>query len=340
MPQNITSYGDISPRTAAYAVAKLLTRGQALLVLERFGVRDPQPKNASRTRKYRRYLSLAPATAPLAEGVTPPGQKLRHEDITCVLEQYGDLVNLTDRVADNHEDPVLNETAKLMGEQAGETVELVRFAVLCGGSNVYYANSVASRTLVNSPLLKGDLAKIVRGFSRAKCRKVTEIISPTAMVATEPVAPAYIAVCHTDLQWDIEHLSGFTGVEKYSDPSKALPGEIGKCGEIRFLLTPMCDSYKAIGAEGTTYLSNGAAVAVPAACDVYPILIFGRDAYGIVPLQGKDAVDITVINPGTKTKEDPMGQRGVASWITDQTCVRLNELWIARYEVACTANPS
>ena len=106
---NTTTYGDISPRTAGHAVAKLLERGQHLLTVERFGQFDPQPKNKTKTRKYRRYNSLPRATAPLAEGIPPAGQKLTYTDVECTLEQYGDHTILTDVVADTHEDPVLNQ---------------------------------------------------------------------------------------------------------------------------------------------------------------------------------------------------------------------------------------
>jgi len=86
---NTTTYGDISPRTAGFAKAKLLDRGQHLMVLERFGYFDPQQKHKTKTAKWRRYLSLPRATAPLAEGIPPQGQKLTYEDVSVTLEQYG-----------------------------------------------------------------------------------------------------------------------------------------------------------------------------------------------------------------------------------------------------------
>lgn len=43
-----TVYGDISPRTAAYASKELLERANPLLVLERFGQAKPLPENPPR----------------------------------------------------------------------------------------------------------------------------------------------------------------------------------------------------------------------------------------------------------------------------------------------------
>ena len=55
-----TVYGDISPRTAAYASKELLERANPLLVLERFGQAKPLPEKSSKTIKFRRYNSLDP----------------------------------------------------------------------------------------------------------------------------------------------------------------------------------------------------------------------------------------------------------------------------------------
>lgn len=131
-----TSYGDISPRTAGKAMKRLLKRGQHLMVVERFGQKDPLRKNQTKTCKWRRYNSLARASAPLAEGVTPKGKRLTYTDVNATLEQYGDLLELTDVIADTHEDPVFQESMDLCGEQAAETVEELRIAVLKSGTNV------------------------------------------------------------------------------------------------------------------------------------------------------------------------------------------------------------
>jgi N4-gp56 family major capsid protein len=44
-----------------------------------------------------------------------------------------------------------------------------------------------------------------------------------------------------------------------------------------------------------------------------------------------------VLNPGTPSKSDPMGQRGYVSWKAYFTAVILNQNWMARLEVAVTA---
>ena len=337
----MNTYGDISPRTAAFAAKRLLERGQYLMVTERFGQVDPQGKNKTKTRKWRRYESLPRATSPLAEGVPPAGQKLTYTDIEVTLEQYGDMVELTDVIMDTHEDDVLKQSMDLCGEQAAETVEVLRINVLKAGTNVFYANGAATRIALASAPLRGDLRRIVRAFKRNKAREISQIISASAKISTEAVAPAFFALGHTDLDSDIRSMSGFVPVEKYSDSSKAMEGEIGKVEGVRFILTPLFEPWAAAATTAstqTTYLTNGASGTGSA--DVYPLIVVARDAYGIVPLQGKNAVTPMVLNPGTPSKSDPLGQVGYVSWKSWQASVILNELWIARLECLATANPS
>ena len=68
--------------------------------------------------------------------------------------------------------------------------------------------------------------------------------------------------------------------------------------------------------------------------DVYPILFFGADAYGLVPLKGKDSITPMVKNPNNPVQGDELGQRGFVSWKVMTTAVILNQLRMARAEVA------
>ena len=49
------TYGDISPRTAAFVVRDLLKRGMPWLILEKFGQAKPLPAKSTKTIQFRRY---------------------------------------------------------------------------------------------------------------------------------------------------------------------------------------------------------------------------------------------------------------------------------------------
>lgn len=341
LPENVNTYDSLTPRQRGKAVKKLLTRGQHMTVTERYGMVDPQPKNSTDTRKYRRYHSLARATAPLADGIAVKGKKLSYTDVTITLQYYGDVVQQTRKVSDMHDDPVLNETMKILGEQAGETVEEIRINFLSAGSNVWYANSMTSRAAVFSPPLRSDFRKIYRSFKANKAKEITEIIAASPKVSTEPVESAYFVMGSTYLDADCRAMTDFVESHKYSDSTKRQIGEIGKLDQFRFVLTSMFDPWKAAGTDNSgqsTYLTN--LTEGTGSPDVFPLIVVAQDSYAIVPLQGYESVQIAVVNPGTPTKDDPHGLLGFASWLTAQGGGILNQAWVARYECCSTGSPS
>ena len=70
--------------------------------------------------------------------------------------------------------------------------------------------------------------------------------------------------------------------------------------------------------------------------DVYQTVIMGQEAWGTVPLKGKDSITPMILNPGTPRGGDELGQRGSVAWKTWHTSVVLNEAWINRIESAVT----
>ena len=122
--------------------------------------------------------------------------------------------------------------------------------------------------------------------------------------------------------------------------TRVMDGEIGSIESIRFVLTDLFKPWLEAGASGTTFLSGGIEVSSAAQADVYPILVFAKDAYAIVPLQGANSVKPMVKNPGAPVQGDELGQRGFVSWKAWQATAILNDSWMARYEVATTADPA
>jgi N4-gp56 family major capsid protein len=325
-----TAYGDISPRTAAYAAKELLKRGIPYLVIEKFGQAKTLPEKNSKVIKFRRYSALPTTPVALTEGVTPAGQTLTSTDITATLSQYGDKTTLTDVVLDTHEDPVLNEAIELLGEQAAQMIEKMRYGVIKAGTNVLYANG-ANRAAVNTVLTVTMQRRAVRALKRQNARFITSIVKSTPAYGTEAVAPGFVALVHPDLAGDIRSLVGFVPAEKYGSMTP-WENELGKCEEVRYVESTIFEPFADAGAAaGGTKLST-----TGTNCDVDPILFVGRDAYGIVALKGMFAITPMVVNP-KPSDSDPLAQRGHAAWKTMQTAVILNDAWLVRLEVAATA---
>lgn len=328
----ITTYGDISPRTAIYAVAKFLEHVKPVEVLAKFGMNEAIPKNKGTLAVFRRFVPFAIYTDALVEGVTPAPNMLQYEDVSVVVSQYGAWVNFTDVILDTHEDPNLQKITMGLGEQAASTKEAIIWAELVGGTNVIYSGTATSRATVAAPIAEEDLVAAQRFLKAAKAKPITKMLKASTNIATEPVAPAYIAFGHTNLEPDFRALTGFVPREKYSNYNVVSDWELGKFQDIRVVLSPDLEIFYGAGAAGPT----GVLSADGANVDVYPIVIIGQDAYGIIPLRGMDSATITVKNP-TPTYEDPLAQRGFASYKMWYAALRLNEAWMVRIEAAASA---
>lgn len=327
----MVKYGDISQRTAAYAVKKMLTRALPFLVFEKWGQPYPMSTNSTKVAKFRRYRALPLATTPLVEGVTPTGKSLMVDDYTATLQQYGDFVGITDVVQDTHEDPVFDEAQTVIAEQAAQTIEAVRFGILKAGTNVQYANSVINRLALASALTLNDVKKVTRGFKRQNAGMVNRKIGSTANFNTESVEPGYFAVCHVDCENDIRALPGFINAKDYGTVSP-FDNEIGAVGNVRFIMSTVVEPWE----DATCPAANASFVSGTTYARVYPILVFAKNAYGLVPLKGKDSLTPMVKNPGQPSDSDPLGQRGFVSWKAMTTAVILAEEWMARIEVLAT----
>ena len=322
-----TQYGDISPRTAGYAVKQFLKRAIPFLVLEKFGQAYVVPNNSTKVAIFRRYNALDFTPNQLVEGVTPNAKKLTKTDIPVNLVQYGDLIQLTDVVIDTHEDPVLMQAVEVLSEQAAQMIEVVRFNVLKAGTNVFYANG-AARSAVNTAVTQTMQRRVVRALKRQNANKITTIIRSTPAYETVNVNAAFLGLIHPDGESDVRNMAGFTPVERYGQISP-FESEIGKNEEVRYVTSTIFSPFAdAGGAAGGNFLST-----TGTSCDVYPMLFVGKNAYGIVPLKGQQSVTPMVVNP-KPSDSDPLAQRGWASWKSMQTAAILNDLWMSRLEVA------
>jgi len=324
-----TTYGSISQRTAAWAATEMLQHAEPILVLSKFGQSKPLPKNKADTVKFRRPVPFGALETALAEGTTPSAQQMQYEDVQVQLDQWGAFVEITDVVADLAEDPVLSDASMLCGEQAAETVEYQTWGALRAGTSVFYGNGT-SRSDVNTPVSLEKQRQITRSIKAARGKKVTSMISGSPNYETQPVAAAFIAFAHTDLEADIRDMPGFTPTEQYGS-MEALPHEIGKVEDVRYVLSPVLDNYEGAGSSTTNGMVNDGSNV-----DVYPVVYVAKDSYGLIPLKGANAITPKVLNPDTPRGGDPLGQKGSVGWKTYFVAKILNEAWLARLEVGAT----
>lgn len=325
-----TTLSTLPPGTQAFYDRNLLRRAQPAEVYGRFGQKRPLSQRSGNQIKFRRYSQLAPASTPLTEGVTPAGSQLAVTDILATLQQFGDYVTLTDMVSMTNQDPVVTEATDVLGDQAGTTIDQHRRDVLVTGTNVAYASGVASRALVAAKITATDLDRAIRFLKVQNTKFMKEGLSSSQNVGTGAVRKAFIAVIHPDVEFDLESVAGYRAVSDYGSMDGVMEDEVGAYKNIRFVSSTNAKIYPGAGAAGTTVLKNNGAN-----FDVYATMIFGADAYAVIPLAG--AGMMTEVKPlGSAGTADPLNQRSTVGWKATTTTRILNDAWCLRLETGAS----
>ena len=343
-----SSYGDLSKNDAFTIQKKMLPIAKRLLTFAKFAQKETKPQKQGLEIRHRRYERFPVVDTPIAEGVTPDFSSLEHTTMMHTLKQYGSYVNTTDVQLAAAADPVLKIISERQATQAGETIDFLSYKVFRAGTQVKYVGASASaRTdvdmtiggvapTVNDPTAGtqtlASLQTAIRALENNDAGKLKSKLKASVGISTEPIRESYIAICHPDLRQDIQQLPGFVAVEKYSDQSDAIEGEIGGVEGVRFITTTQAVPFKDAGD------TNGVANCVSTSssnADVHPVLIFAEDAIGCATLGGMDSLRSKVVMP-KPGPGDPLGQRGTVAWDTFYSCIILQDLWMYRLEVACT----
>lgn len=325
------TYSSISQRTTAWAAKEMLAHAEPIIVLSKFSMAKPMPKNTADNVKFRRAVPFTVSTTPLTEGVTPTAHAIGYSDVSVTLAQYGGVTEITDKVADLAEDPVLKDAAMLSGEQAAETLEQLTYGVVKGGTNVFYDTDAHVRNTVNSVMTLDRQRKVVRFLKAQRGRPITSMLNASPNYGTSAIEGGYIAFAHTDVEADIRKLAGFVPVAEYGSRSPLCPEECGSVEGVRYILSPL---FVAFANAGGTASTNGVYSTGGTQADVYPIIFMAKEALGTVALKGSGAITPTILNPGTPSKSDPLGQTGFIGWKTYTASCRLNESWLVRLECA------
>lgn len=293
----------------------LLERLKPELMLTTYG--EPSmssPKNAGDTQSWRRYNSLATATTPLVEGVTPEGVNGSVTKVSATVNQYGNYLVTSDRMTLTALDPTITEFSEIMGENAGESIENIVRDIVAGGSNVAYAGTKLTRDTIASTdkITALDILKLRRNLKRSKVKKIK---LPNGRMG-------YLAFIHTDVATDLMQTQEWKDQNTYVDTKNRENGEIGQMYGIYFLEYDLAPKFTGQGAGGTV--------------DVYAMLVIGKGAFGVPDVAGSSKPKIIVKLAQNSGTEDALEQRNTVGWKALFTGVRLQELAIVRYECAAT----
>ena len=308
-----TTQDSLSAEMKTFYATTLIDAASANPVHDQFGQKRPIPKNGGKTIEFRKFSPLAKATTPLTEGVTPSGNSLTVTNITATVQQYGDFIVQSDVLELTALDNTILEATKLLGRQAGATLDTVVRNVLQAGTNVTYCPKLAAdgtETAVTSRAGLDESAQLTVDVVNQVVAKLRAQNAPT-------INGKYVAIIHPYVAYDLMRDPAWIDAHKYAQPENLYEGELGEIGGVRFVQST----------EAKVYTGTGC----PTGLAVFGSLFFGEGAYGVTEIEG-GGLETIVKQKGSAGTADPLNQRSSVGWKALKTAELLIPNYLVRVE--------
>ena len=299
---NVTTDSGLTVEMKTFYDMNLIDEAQPNLIHDQFGQKRPIPANGGKKIEFRKFASLPKATAPLTEGVTPDGKKLSATSIEAEVAQYGDYIVHSDILKLTSVDNTIVEATKILGNQAGLTLDTITRNVLQSGTNVYYC-----------PKADGTAVSSRAGLDNT-CKLTVDVIKRAVAFMKKNNAPKingdYVAIIHPFVAYDLMSDEAWIEAHKYATPDNIYEGEIGKIAGVRFVESSEAKVYEG-GVFGTLLIADG--------------------AYGITEITG-GGLQTIIKQIGSSGVADALDQRGSIGWKAIKTAEILVEPYLMRIE--------
>jgi N4-gp56 family major capsid protein len=280
----------------------LIDEASPELVHDQFAQKRPIPANGGKKIEFRKFASLPKALTPLTEGVTPDGKNLDVSTIEAEVAQYGDYITQSDVLELTSIDNTIVEATKVLGKQAGLTLDTITRNVLQSGTYVYYCP-------------KGDGTAVTsRGTLDNTCRLTVDVIKQVAALLKKNNTPkidgSYVCIIHPFVAYDLMSDPEWIDAHKYTTSENIYNGELGKIGGVRFVESSEAKVY-----EG----------------GVFGCIMLGANAYGVTEITG-GGLQTIIKQKGSAGTADPLDQRSSIGWKAIKTAEILVQPYMYRIE--------
>ena len=347
-----TDKASLSAEMKTFYENTLIDMAEPKLVHDRFADKYPIPKNGGKTIELRKYSSLAKATTPLVEGVTPAGNSLSVTAKTATVNQYGDYIKLSDMLELTAIDNNVVQSTKLLGSQSGRTLDTITREIVNAGTNVIYAPKSDNTEVLSRDMLDKSCKLSVDTIFRAAAQL-------ESMNADGIDGESYVALIHPYAAYELMKSAEWVDIHKYADPESVFKGEIGSIGNVRFVKSTEAkifadescpqfyqltsdanflegkDYYKKSGDSYTkATVTAGSAVSAneyyeKKALAVFSTLVIGAHAYAVTEVSGGGLQHIVKqLGYG----DDPLNQRASVGWKAVRTAEILSDEYMVRIE--------
>ncbi|MBQ8586500.1 MAG: N4-gp56 family major capsid protein [Oscillospiraceae bacterium] len=308
----VSTQDSLSAEMKTFYDMTLIDEAGANLIHDQFGQKRPIPRGGGKTISFRKFSPLEKATTPLTEGVTPAGNSLNVSTVNATVSQYGDYIVQSDVLELTALDNTILESAKLLGRQAGQTLDTVVRNALQTGTNVSFCpkQTAQGEVEVTSREQLDETAVLTVDAVQQAVTKLRAQNAPT-------IRGKYVAIIHPYVAYDLMRDPEWIDAHKYADPDALFEGELGELAGVRFVQSTEAKIYR----DETC----------PQGLAVFTTLFLGEGAYGVTDVQG-GGLEMIVKQKGSSGTADPLDQRSSVGWKALKTAQILVENYLVRVE--------
>lgn len=302
----VGSEGNTAAELINFLSAQMLDVAVLNTVLDQFGEKKPLPSNSSKTIQFNRMEKLTVTASPtqLTEGVTPYSVGLAINQYTATVEQYGNLIRISELAELTARHPLIQEAMNRLGLWAAETYDQLIFNVLNAGTTVYRPNGKAA----DNTLTAADKV----GYA--------DLVTLMAQLQDKGGKPfdsgGYVFVCPPQVHASMLQDPDWKASHQFM-PDPIYRGEVGSLANFRVV------NSNAPAFAATTTTASGLAD------KIYSCFAIARSAYQIADLQSIEAIPTP---PGGQS--DPLKQNFKLGIKFSTKSVITNQDWLIRLRCA------
>jgi N4-gp56 family major capsid protein len=253
-----------------FLASKLLSRSYLRLVCASVCDKIQQPNGAGLTANFVRYQRMNVPVTTISEGVDPAESSFSLGTVTVTLDQWGDVLTLSDVAQLTTKHPLLQQAIELLAENAARVMDREIQLVWLAGTNVQYGDgSVVSRATITSSMKMSDSVihkariNLVDGGAPPRGGPSGSMVveGGTAKASSINGGAQYVAICGPQVMGDIMQastsLGSWASVAMYANTKALYASEVGSWLNIRWVETNFIPKFNILGNTTAAVASTG-----------------------------------------------------------------------------------
>lgn len=305
---NTSTTGNLTPEVMTFYEKVFLARAQYAQVMKEGGQVRTHPDGQGRTVNFTRYNPLTIITSPLGEASNPVTCPINASTVSMTLSEYGLTTTHGKLLSLVSIDSGMKEKTELVGQNMGETLDVLVRTELTNGSSYYGNNHNVASFTAGDTLDACDIRLMVQQLELNKAMPYQDGLF---IGKTDPYSKY-------NLLGDSTWVNGKT----YSDIKDLYNGEMGELYQVRWLLNKNTLS----GTEAASTASSGVTR--------YYTFVHGDNAFGVYDLE-QDQPKLYIL-PNQVDSNSPVGRVSFISWAGSFATKILNSNWVLAARFSAT----